>query len=998
MSRRARLSACLRVTLMRLAILVTLVAFPAVPLLAQAGRAEISGTVFDQAKAVLPGVTVTVTNEATGIERTVVTEADGHFFIPTLTPGTYTVTVELSGFQKQTQTGLPLAVGQELTLNFTLALAGVQEQVTVTGESPVVETTASKVGSNISNQEIDNLPSQGRSQLALMQLIPGLTPSLAPGTFEGGQFNANGRDTGSNLFLIDGVYDNDDRLGGSQGTQARVTLDSMAEFQVLTHQYTAEYGGASGVVVNAVTKSGGNRMSGRAFLYYQDNSLDATDYFLKQRGEESSDYGSKVFGGNLGGPIVKNKVFWFFNVERSLQKEAQNLNFPAQAAPLAVSYSDTMDITATNTFLRLDYQLSASHALSFRWVREAALTVGENLEANLSTPDNVFIENDAGDQIFNVNWTTVLGDRATNEFKVTHVRENLLQGNSVYFDDNYSFIELNGRDQFDIGSQNAHPDWVGGPRASHGSARIRSFVVDDAFTFVKSEWAGDHTFKAGWAYSRNLARPQIVGANDNGSFGFQASNLPFNPANPFTYPTRFQIRLGEIYFPLTDWRTNVYVQDKWQAARKLTLNIGLRYDYQDMTPKTKNALAPRFGVAYDLMGDGKTLLRGGVGKFYEYQLISVEGALLQQAVISPSFLFDTGQNLSANQGVIPQPTASNPGLICLQPTGSAGLAVIGPACRAYLNTLRAQVAAGGFVNTEPTVDGDRRLGYLWSFSFGVKRELMPNTAVSVDYIGNRGRDQTGIIDINEPVNRVRPGISVFDPTGELIPAAARGATFQRVLQFQTRDEFNSDYNALELSLEKRYSRRWSGRFSYTLARARDVGTAGGGANISAKRVSDDLNPRSDYSRTNFDNRHALAFSFNANPWRGLGLGAVYRYYSGYPINELLGTDANGDRDTLDRPVKGVHDTTRPIQSPLDANGRAIRNGIDGESQSILDLRFQYIVDLPQRNTVGFFWEIYNATDRVNFGNPTGSRSSANFMVPIVTNDPRTMQLGLRYTF
>jgi outer membrane receptor protein involved in Fe transport len=960
------------------------------PALAQGGRVELNGVVVDQNKGVLPGATVTVINEATGAERTATTGVDGRFVVPTLVPGTYTVRVELAGFQVQTRTGLVLNVGQEVSVEFTLGLAGLSEELTVSGETPVVEVTTSKVGANITNREIDDLPSQGRSQLSLMQLIPGLTPSLTSGTFEGGQYNANGRDTGSNLFLIDGVYNNDDRLGGSQGTQARITLDSMAEYQVLTHQYTAEFGGASGVVVNAVTKSGTNRVAGRTFFYFQDDKLDATDYFLKQRGEDNGDYGSKVFGGNLGGPIVRNKAFWFFNVERTLQNEAQNLNFPAAAAPVAVSYSDTTDIRAINTFLRLDYQMSRNQALSFRWVREAALTVGENLESNLSTPDNVFIENDSGDQIFNASWTTIIGSHATNEFKVAHVRENLLQGSRAYFDDDYNFIELNGRDQFDIGSQNAHPDWVAGPRASHGSARIRTYAVDNAFTYIRSGWAGDHTFKAGWGYSRNLARPQIVGANDNGTFSFQASNRPFDPADPFTYPTRFQIRLGEIYYDLTDWRTNAYVQDKWQLNRRLTLNLGVRYDYQHITPRTKNALAPRFGVAYDLTGDGRTLLRGGVGKFYEYQLLTVQGTLLQQAVVTPSFLYDTGQDLSANRGVIP----AN---VCLQPAGSAGLAVIGPACRAFLDNMRRQVNAGSFVNTEPTLDGNRKLGYLWSFSVGVKRELRPGLAVSADYIGNRGRDQTGLIDINEPVNRVRPGVNVFDPDGTLIPPGARGASFLRVLQFQTRDDLNTDYNALELSVEKRMSSRWSGRFSYTLARARDVGSTGGGTSTSSKRYSDDYNPRSDYGRANFDNRHAVAAAGNVQIWKGLSGGAVFRYYSGYPVNEIVGSDTNGDRDTFDRPVAGVDDATRPIQSPLDRSGRAIRNGIDGKDKLILDGRLQYLWRV-QRSELGLFLEVYNLTNRVNFDNPTGNRASANFMRPITADNPRTMQLGIRYTF
>ena len=133
------------------------------------------------------------------------------------------------------------------------------ENVTVTAQLPIVETTASTIGTNISSSDIDNLPSGGRSQFAIMQTIPGLVPTLQVGSFEGGQFSANGQATTNNLFLVDGQYDNDSRLGGSQGTQARITLDSMAEYQVQTHQYGAEYGGSTGVVVNSVTKSGATR-------------------------------------------------------------------------------------------------------------------------------------------------------------------------------------------------------------------------------------------------------------------------------------------------------------------------------------------------------------------------------------------------------------------------------------------------------------------------------------------------------------------------------------------------------------------------------------------------------------------------------------------------------------------------------------------------------------------------------------------------------------------
>ena len=258
------------------------------PAFGQGGRAEINGTVMDAGKAVLPGATITITDERTGIERALTSGGEGRFVIPTLVPSTYTIKAEMQGFQPTTQTGLVLNVGQELTVTLTLQIAGVAETLTVTGQSPLVEPTSSRIGANITNAEIDSLPASGRNQLSLMQMVPGLTPSLTPGSFEGGQFNANGQATTANLFLVDGAYDNDDRRGGSQGTQARVTLDTMSEFQVLTHQYQRR--------IRRVLGRRGQRgheerraiqLTGRVFEYFQDDKLNATDYFLKQRGDRT---------------------------------------------------------------------------------------------------------------------------------------------------------------------------------------------------------------------------------------------------------------------------------------------------------------------------------------------------------------------------------------------------------------------------------------------------------------------------------------------------------------------------------------------------------------------------------------------------------------------------------------------------------------------------------------------------------------------------------------
>ena len=974
--------------------------------LAQGGRSEINGTIVDAEKALLPGVTVTAINQDTGLERVTVTGNEGKFIIPTLLPGTYTIKAELQGFQVLNLTGVVVNVGQELTVNLTLQVAGVAETVTVTGQSPLVEATSSRIGTNVTSSEIDGLPSANRSQFSLMQTIPGLVPVLQIGSFEGGQFSANGQATTNNLFLVDGQNDNDSRRGGSQGTQARVSLDSMAEYQVQTHQYAAEYGGSTGVVVNSVTKSGTNKLSGRLFEYYQSNKLQSTNYFLKLADQDNPDSGSNVYGGSVGGPIVKNKVFFFANYEGTRANVAANLNFPASAAPLAVSYSTTTAFHGPNTFARFDYHMNASNQVSFRWTREAVITERDSIEGDLAVIGAARHENDSGDQVFSASWASVLNNRTTNELKFGHVRENLLQGPSQLFDDNWKFIGFAGIDPFDVGSRNTHPDYNAGVWNSYAQDLIRDITIDDTLTWVKSGWGGEHTFKAGAAYSRNGALPQGTATNFTGQFTFPG-NAPFNPADPTTYPYRFGVSMGQYDFTQIDHRASGYLQDKWQVNGRLTLNLGVRYDWQELTEKTKDAIGPRVGVAYDLTGDGKTLIRGGFGKVYQYQQLAVLQTLMQRSVLAPTLAYDTTQVTSPLiTGTFPIGPNAN-ATACLNPvTGpTPGVAVISPACRAFLNTQRSLVAGGGVINnttTGPLVDGDRRMAYTWAFSAGVKREITPTMAASIDYVGNRGRDNTAVIDINEgPINpatgRVtRLGVNAFDPSGELVPAAARGATFVQFNQNQTTElgaALDTTFNSLEVGLEKRQSNRWSGRISYTLAHCYDVGS-----------IIVDSDPRLDYGRCDRDNVHAFATSASVDLGKGFGGGIVFRAYSGYPINETVGADVNGDGTNNDRPMRGLNDLAPlpsglpgTIVSAVDSRGVAVRNGIQGEKQVLLDGRVQYITRI-NKYQAGLFLEVYNLLNHTNFGNPTGARNSVNFLKTIVAGNGRTGQLGVRVTF
>src|SRR5262245_59895038 len=837
---------------------------PVAPLFGQGANSEMNGTAADQSGAVLPGVTVTLTEETTGLVRTVITNEAGRWVLPALQPGRYTIKAELSGFQTQNRAGVVVNVGQAITLNLTLPVGTLSDQVTVSAEAPLVEVTRSDVGTNITGQNIEALPTAGRQQYALLALVPGMTPTLAAGSFEGAQYSAGGQSTSNNVFMVDGAYNNDDRTQSGPGMQTRMTIDATAEYQVLVHDFGAEYGGAAGAVINAVTKGGSNQFHGRGAYYLQDSRLNATNYFLKLAGAKPAESGVKTLVGDIGGPIFKNKAFFFFNFERLRIRQAADLLYPRDAAPLAVSYSTFLPVSSENYFARVDYQINQSNNVSVRAVFDPNRVNGQDHVVQLRTIQAMRIERvpSPGETFINGQWLRVMGNRWVNEFRAHRVNENLQVGDQRMFDNvgsntifkDNQFLGLKG-DQFDFGQAQAHPDYMTGPYNSPGGANVTTTLFTEQLTFTPAK----HTLKFGVGGSKN-GGVNVVGTNYIGLFTF-AGNAAFDPANPSTYPTRFSIQLGEVFRPMHDWRMNYYVSGKWQATRMLTLTLGIRYDYQDEVPQTKNAYAPRLGMA--LAPTDKLLIRAGAGKFYQYQSTAIPANLFAGAVSAPVFPYETGQDNSASQGRFP--TAA-----CLLPVNNGGQAEISAACRAQLVTLRDSVNSTGFVNTEPVLDGDRRLAYLWSYDVGVQRELFRGMALTVDVVATRGYDQLGRIDINEPRRLAngtigRPGPAVFDPDGKLIPAAARTANFQRVLQYTSASFFNSDSTALEVSLVRRMANRWSGRAAYTLSKARDVGTGVRGE----ARVVNDLDPRTDYGLTDFDNRHAFTAGGNWDPWGGL---------------------------------------------------------------------------------------------------------------------------------
>ncbi len=950
-------------------------------------RGSISGRVVDASGLPLPGASITVTEQRTGFTRSVIAAANGAYTVPNLEPGVYTIAVEMDGFATLKQTEYVLTAGLEGTLDLRMQVAGVQEEVIVLAAAPLVERTSNRIGGTLSSREIEEIPSNFRNFTALTQLVPGMTPNPAQSSFEGGQVVANGTPAQSNVYLIDGMYNNDDRLGGSQGTQVRVVLDNIEEYQVLANQYSAEYGGGGGAIINMVTRGGGNAFSGRVYSYFRDDRFNARGHFLPDDLAKPNER-TLQSGFALGGPIVRNRAHFYFTIERDNEELAGLKRFPAEAAPLVRDFVGTFEVKATNYFGRGDVQINPNNFINARWVLETAPTRGEGFNTNTETLDAQSWESD-WDHLFNVTYTSILSDRATNVIRVGRIGEQLGTGAQAFFDDSVNHIGFAGRNPPGIGQRNDHPSYETGVGGTGLNTRIRTYAFDESFSyFVPELLGGEHTFKAGGGYSRNQAVPQAV--YDSGTFTFD-SDLPYDLADPSTAPSEFQITVGppgaeHFGGSARDERYYFFAEDKWRLSDTVTLNAGVRYDHQTIVPASKDDFAPRAGFAWDVAGRGRTVVRGGVGRFNAYLPISVALNIDRFGVVTR---FPTVVITDPNSPVLQPDMVSDS-------QGNPGVAVLSNAGVAELEQLRAQALAGATFNTSlPRVDGPRQLPYQWSWSLGLAHELAANLAVTADYVGNVSRDQHGLVDINEPVGGVRPGVAVFDPDGTIIPAAARDLTFQRVLQSQTREEFNSDYQSFQVSLVRRFAGWWSARIAYTL---QDSSYAGLG-NPDVRRVWLDNDIEADFGRFAFDRRQVLALSGSFNPLERFTVAGVLSAVSGAPINETTGLDGNGDGDRTDRPIQGVNDQTLPIRSAVDSQGRAVINGLDGPGSFELNLSFRYQIPVQGfGNSVDLFYDIFNLTNRENLVPPTGARNSAFFMVPRAARFARQMQFGVRLRF
>ncbi len=974
------------------------------PLLsAQQGTGEIAGKVTDEQGAVLPGVAIVVTNEETGGFRDLVSGPAGSYFASQLVPGRYKIAAKLQGFHTIERSGLILQVGKTLTINLSLTVGGLEETVRVTAESPLVDTTSAKVGGNISTQEIAELPAMNRNYFATVALLPGV--QFSPSNQMGNDtIVAAGQSTQGNNVAVDGGYNSDDALGTSSGAQVRTPLEAVQEFQVITSMYDAEWGRASGAIVNAVTKAGTNQFKGVMFGEMASNALTSEDYFVKTRNLTKATSVRRDWGGVLGGPIVKNKAHFFVSLERQVDNPNRTRAIASQPA---LSFAIAEDRTDWNTLIRFDHQINANNTWALRWLREWApqwRTIGAR-----NIPQSAQDETDL-DQTAVGTLTTVLGNSRVNTVRLARTWEHWWHGNECFRAQGPN----GGQEGFEFGNETIGNQALCPPQLSYleflGQASTESqgpwdsnYQVEDDYSWFLPGKKGDHDMKFGFRYNYTTLR-RVSQVNENGTFTFN-TNAVFDPTNPRTYPERFSIRTGAFEENVRNHTYELFAQDKWRLASRTTLNVGVRYDLEiipldetgnplfsagQKSPTDWNNIAPRISFTHSLDQAGKSVIRGGYGIFYNRTIL---GAIDDTVEFGK---FTTSNNVTyPTNSADPGPSAGR------FPTDP--YLVNGPVVNRAL--LDQSYPAGVPVRNNGAVIFDspnRSLPYAHQFTIGYVRELAGSLALHADYIRAVNKDMFLARNLN-PALRVDTS-----RTGALTRSDAFGVLGEPYTQqvWVMENTGDATYDALNLSLEKRYSHNWSGRISYSLSKS--IGTGNDQADKNLYQAGTTANLDLWRGPSNVDRRHILSLGAQTEIPRsgGVTVSSTLRYMSGAPFtifDSSIDADRNGE--LVDPVPAGTYSGTaaNALQNVEDKGGR---NGAVGPDYFQLDLRAGWRKKIASQKALEVFLDVFNITNRANFDNPTAANSdrriASSFLV--LTNlrggggFPRQAEMGFRFVF
>jgi hypothetical protein len=817
----------------------------AVSAFAQTDTAQVIGAVRDAQGGAIADAAITVLNIDTGFSRRSMTDADGRYRVTALPPGRYSLTAERKGFRSVVRDGLILQLGAESVVDVELPIGSLSESLVVTGDVPMVETTTSAIEMRINREQLDLLPLFGRSFFNLWRLTPA---SQAFGN------SFTGSRERSNESTLDGVDNSSDITGF---TRMGVALNTIQEFQILANNYDAEHGRASGGVINVLTRSGANTPNGSVFFAVSDDAFNARSPYANRLVAEPP-YRLNIFGANAGGPLSRDRWHYFVayeGVSEDYQVEATQIMPAATAAfsdatraflstngiPLSIfgagglirqvrpEYSDLHNVTA-----RIDGTLSTTQTLTTRYTyRRSHVTSGENgtlfdYSGNTSLVRDHYI-------VGTHKW--VPGSNRLNE----------LYAQAGHTDSDFrarfpSLTNIFVSGAFSVGGNSGYPQGRSEPL----------FQVVDNFTMIRSGGrTGDHAIKLG-ANVKIFRSDSFFDADSRGTFTF--FSLQQFLAGQAGFFTQFR---GDTRLERPNTLSGFYIQDDWRPRPDLTLNLGLRYDYESAKTEAlreitgepgpgiggdKNNIAPRVGVVWAPGGSTKHAIHGAAGIYYDQVVLNILGnvrfnppKVIGVEISNPSF---------------PDPTS---GLVSVPP----------PAIQ--------------------SIDPDLTTPYNLNTSIGYRRELATNLGVDVSFVYNRAWDQAMTIDRNAGI----PGTAnVFGQGAQGRNPAIFSDTFTTNLGFIR-------YKGLLVDVRKRLSRGIQGGVAYTLSKTEDNAFSFGTAIQVPSRPDLNEGPGSN------DRRHELKAHLEVELPFDIQWAGILEHYSEAPLNITAVRDVNGDGLTGD---------------------------------------------------------------------------------------------------
>jgi hypothetical protein len=1081
---------------------------------AQVITGTVSGTVKDASGAVLPGVTIQVQNTDTGVARMLISDERGYYTASNLSPGNYEVSASLEGFQTEVRRGFSVNVGQTSVIDFTLKVGAVAERIEVVAEAPLVETSNAVVTGLVTERQVHDLPLNNRSLIELAPLQAGIVVAVttAPGASKGmgTKLAISGTRYNTNLFQVDGASIND--LAGAAGsaTNNLMGAETIKEFNVVINGYSAEYGNHSGGVFNAVTKSGTNTFHGSAFEFLRNDNLDASRWEDNKNGKTKPEFKRNQFGGSLGGPIARDRTFFFGSFEGLRENIGEIATFNVPGAELRRGDIQTLDANGNFVFARHRdvvpeiqpylnfYPMPSPNGLRkdggtqelYQTIQRPAKEdyTAMRIDHTISEIDSIFGRytfsnayrvdsvdlaatnyNRSRNQSATLGYTRIFSPTLVNQLLISWARNNLTDADAVIHDDvisrlpsTYKFTTF----PTTIGAfsvQNLSLTGFGNEGARNYLNNVYQLKDDLSYT------AGTQSLKFGFNTQRNFLFA-LRHFNGQGNYAFQnggnacgtgtcngVDNFLRGMAQNFTALTRSSQDTSYIRNQLY----GMYVQDDWRISDRITVNLGLRYEFittpqveggrvstlRDFTkpnqtmadlilgnptflnPSKKN-FAPRIGIAWDPTGTGKTSIRTGAGIFHDqinpgtynfsflasppyYIVGNILGAVPTAGTIDPA----TGQPLQAGQNFRNNPHFPD----------------------AYY-TQQTLLAA------QPNIEGfqyDPKQPTLYKWSFEIQHEFPGDLAVTTGYSGNRGvhlfRVNTAM---NTRVSQIRDG-RIFIASNAPLNSSGFGRIRPRF------SDVTSDYHAFLLTVRKRLSRGLQFQTSYTLSKTvDDSSNFTGGSDWDNGSSGSRYFTVKDRALANFDIRHALVTNASYQlPGRNLAgiagtvfgawqLSGILSLRAGNPFDAAPGVNIGNFNNLTQYPdlVGPIHYNPRNPDRYFDPSafalppgyaageaaalggafvGNAARGILIGPGSATLDLVLDKRFRITEQVNLQFRTEAYNALNRVNFGTPNGAvflngniqpngtRGTVNPQVGQITStrgNPRQLQFGLRLEF